>query len=212
VGCVFNLPKYTTKIALLQILLRSCLYILIYLYIEKFGVCSGGGLDPLSLYIIHHLTVCHIYLYPYIIISLYPYSTLHFTYCWSHLISLYTQFFYHPITLHTQSFYTRSLYLILVSSRNFFILIIINTHVRIKAITTAKLGYSFIVVTSPTVVISTAMKNTGYVISCFIFISVFGFTLNHFIHLISLYTQSLYHSILLSPNPFTHYLYLFPIL
>ena len=86
-GCVFNLPKYTTKSLHLQILLRRCLYILIYLYIEKFGVCSGGGLDPLHLYTIHHPTVCHIYLYPYITISLYPYSMTHLIYCWTHLVS-----------------------------------------------------------------------------------------------------------------------------
>jgi hypothetical protein len=48
--------------------------------------------------------------------------------------------------------------------------IIVSTSVRIVANMIAKLGYSFIVVTSPTVDISTAMKNTEYVIAVFMFL------------------------------------------
>jgi hypothetical protein len=46
--------------------------------------------------------------------------------------------------------------------------IIVSTSVRIVANMIAKLGYSFIVVTSPTVDISTDRKNTEYVIAVFI--------------------------------------------
>jgi hypothetical protein len=47
--------------------------------------------------------------------------------------------------------------------------IIVSTSVRMVANIIAKLGYSFIVVTSPTVDISTDRKNTEYVIAVFIF-------------------------------------------
>ena len=51
--------------------------------------------------------------------------------------------------------------------------IIINTHVKMEANIIAKLGYSLIVVTNPTVDMSVARKNTEYVIIGFIVIIYF---------------------------------------
>ena len=48
--------------------------------------------------------------------------------------------------------------------------IIVSTSVRMVANMIAKLGYSFIVVTSPTVNISADRKNTEYVIAVFMFL------------------------------------------
>ena len=50
-----------------------CIYLYI-LSIERLGLCGVGGLPTPSFYIPHPPTVGHIYLYPYITISLYPYS------------------------------------------------------------------------------------------------------------------------------------------
>ncbi len=73
---LFSLPVLSTIF---------CIYLYL-LSIERLGLSGVGGLPTPFLYIPHPPTVGHIYLYPYITISLYPYSMTHLTYCWSHLL------------------------------------------------------------------------------------------------------------------------------
>ena len=124
-----------------------CIYLYI-LSIERLGLCGVGGLPTPSSHTLHPPTVGHIYLYPYITISLYPYSMTHLTYCLSHLLpyhllfstpdlptcsslSIYTCFPY----VYTPVLPTRFLYLILLLSRNFFTPIPPSIDSRIKNIT-----------------------------------------------------------------------------
>jgi hypothetical protein len=125
--CLPNL--FTPNLFIHPISLCCFVYTYIFVYrkiwcVQWRGVGSPTILHYTSPYRLSHILIS---LYHYILISVF-YTTLY-----SPLVTL--DFFIHPILLHTHSFYTRSFYLILLSSRNFFTPIPPNSDNRINAIT-----------------------------------------------------------------------------